>query len=120
MRFAQIARELREDTGLSQQKLADRLGVSSSGIARWELGQSEPGSQALITYAEFFGVSTDYLLGLEDDFGVKKIAPAKGESYSFRERELVDVYRMLDDEMRWSLLETWKPSYITPVKKHSK
>lgn len=76
MHFAQIAKELREDTGLSQQKLADKLGLSSSGIARWELGQSEPGSQALMIYAKYFGVSTDYLLGLEDDFGVKKIAPA--------------------------------------------
>lgn len=126
MHFAQIAKELREDTGLSQQKLADKLGLSSSGIARWELGQSEPGSQALMIYAKYFGVSTDYLLGLEDDFGVKKIAPATNtgnEGYSAEERQLIEIYRTLDNTMRetlWSLLNTWKPSYIPLIKKHSK
>ena len=39
MNFSKIAKELREEAGLSQQKLADKIGLSSSAIARWELGQ---------------------------------------------------------------------------------
>ena len=62
MNFSKIAKELREEAGLSQQKLADKIGLSSSAIARWELGQSEPGFNAILAYTKFFDVSADYLL----------------------------------------------------------
>lgn len=48
MNFAKTAKSLREETGLSQQKLADKLGISSSGIAHLELSESEPKSSTLI------------------------------------------------------------------------
>ena len=71
MRFAQIAKELREETGLSQVKLGEKLGISSSGIGHLEVGDCEPNSATLLAYAKFFNVSADYLLGLEDDFGAR-------------------------------------------------
>ncbi len=97
MNFSKIAKELREEAGLSQQKLADKIGLSSSAIARWELGQSEPGCNAILAYAKFFDVSADYLLGLEDDFGARTATNAApmGESLTTTERELIADFRRL-------------------------
>lgn len=63
MHFAQIAKDLREEAGLSQKALGLKLGISSSGIAHLELGERQPGSVTLLAYANFFGVSVDELLG---------------------------------------------------------
>lgn len=76
MSFAEIAKDLRAESGLSQMELSKKIGISSSGIGHLELGQREPGSNTLIAYSSYFGVTTDYLLGLEDDFGNKKPSPA--------------------------------------------
>lgn len=66
MKFAQIAKELREETGLSQKGLSEKLGISSSGIGHLELGEREPGSSTLLAYSKFFSVSIDELLGNEN------------------------------------------------------
>ena len=105
MNFAKIAKSLREETGLSQQKLADNLGISSSGIAHLELSESEPKSSTLIAYSKFFDVSTDYLLGLEDDFGTRTSAPMKiaslsSSNYSDEERRIIEEYRNLPESSK--------------------
>lgn len=43
----------------------------SVAVAKWELGKTEPTASALVSISKFFGVSTDYLLELEDEFGNK-------------------------------------------------
>lgn len=66
--FAERLKELRNDKGLSQEKLAKELNnkITSSAIAWWELGKRIPKFDAVILIAQYFGVSTDYLAGLED------------------------------------------------------
>lgn len=59
-------KELREERKLLQKQLAIELGVSQVTIARWETGNREPSIDMLIKIAKFFGVSIDYLAGLED------------------------------------------------------
>ena len=59
-------KELREDKKESQQKLAMLLNVSQTMISRYELGQAYPDVEMLITLAEHFGVSVDYLIGVSD------------------------------------------------------
>ncbi len=107
MNFSKIAKELREEAGLSQQKLADKIGLSSSAIARWELGQSEPGCNAILAYAKFFDVSADYLLNLEDDFGVRTAtAPAvMGDTNNTQERELLELFRTLSPYLQGLTME---------------
>ena len=57
-------KQLREKTGLSQAKLAKVLGgVSQPVIARYEAGDCFPSYSVLIKIADYFNVSTDYLLG---------------------------------------------------------
>jgi transcriptional regulator with XRE-family HTH domain len=55
--------KLRTDKGLSQYDLAKTLGLSRGQISNYELGSRQPDYATLSKIADFFGVSTDYLLG---------------------------------------------------------
>lgn len=66
MLFSKRLKELRQEKGLSQMELAVTLGISQSAIAKWELEKTEPTASAIITLANFFAVSTDYLLGVAE------------------------------------------------------
>lgn len=62
MSLAEKMIELRKQNGLSQQDLADRLGVSRQAISRWETGAVQPLADSVKSLAQVFQVSTDYLL----------------------------------------------------------
>lgn len=64
--FSERLRDLRQERGLGQIQLAKELDVGKSVISLWELGKCEPTLSKLIAMARFFGVSIDYLAGLED------------------------------------------------------
>jgi len=65
--FQTRLKELREAAGYkSQQALADALGTSQSTVGNWESGRRNPRHKTAIRLAQFFGVSVDYLLGLEE------------------------------------------------------
>ncbi len=66
MEFKDRIKELRISKNLSQQQLADKLGLSQSAVAKWELGKTEPTASAIIAVAKFFNETSDYVLGLED------------------------------------------------------
>ncbi len=57
---------LRESAGLSQMELSRKIDISQASIARYELNKTEPKASDIVKIAEFFGVSTDYLLGLSE------------------------------------------------------
>ena len=59
-------RDLREDHDKTQQDIADILGTSQTRYARYERGANELPLRHLLTLAEYYGVSTDYLLGRSD------------------------------------------------------
>ena len=58
--------ELRKQINLSQSELAKNIGASQKAIDFWEKGINEPKASYIISFAKFFDVSTDFLLGLED------------------------------------------------------
>lgn len=64
--FRNILKELREDKKLSQIQFAKEFNVSQTTVSGWETGYREPDYDTLIALAKYFGVTTDYLLGLED------------------------------------------------------
>lgn len=64
--FGERLRALRQERGLGQVKLAKEFDVGKSVISLWELGKCEPTLSKLIAIAEFFGVTLDYLAGLEE------------------------------------------------------
>ncbi|MBE6806665.1 MAG: helix-turn-helix transcriptional regulator [Ruminococcaceae bacterium] len=60
-------RELRKARGISQLKLAMDLNTNQNTISRYETGEREPGIAELITLADYFDVSIDYLLERTDN-----------------------------------------------------
>lgn len=60
-------RELRKKSRLSQQALADQIGVFRNTISNWETGYSQISLENAKNVAEYFGVTIDYLLGSESD-----------------------------------------------------
>ena len=64
--FGEKLKELRIENKLSQKKLAEELGYTQSMICFWEKGINEPTESAIRKTAIYFGVTSDYLLGLEE------------------------------------------------------
>lgn len=62
MNLAERIQQLRKARGLSQEKLAEQLGVSRQAVTKWENGQSTPDVDKIILMSDFFEVTTDYLL----------------------------------------------------------
>ena len=58
--------EMRMAMGWSQVDLAKRLGVAKQTISNWENVNIQPSIEMLVRVAKLFGVTTDYLLGLDD------------------------------------------------------
>src|SRR5258706_14755664 len=60
-------RKIREQMGLSQEDLGDRLGLGNRQIWRYEHNQTRPSSEVVAAIARALSVSADFLLGLSDN-----------------------------------------------------
>lgn len=67
---------LRKSRGISQEELADKIGVSRQAVSKWESGQNAPDLEKVVLLSDFFETSTDYLLK-----GVEPVKEA-GSKYS--------------------------------------
>lgn len=56
-------RELREQNDMTQDDLANRLGIKYQSVSRWERGIAYPATENLLAMAEIFHVSVDVILG---------------------------------------------------------
>lgn len=66
MDYKQRMRDLREDRDLKQRDVAEILGTSQTMYARYERGANELPIRHLLTLCRYYGVSSDYFLGLTD------------------------------------------------------
>ena len=66
MKLSEKILDLRKQHGMSQEDLAERLGISRQAISRWESGTVLPDSANVLQLSKLFGVTTDYLL--DDDY----------------------------------------------------
>ncbi len=64
--IAETIKLLREQTGITQSKLASKLNITRSSVNAWEMGISAPSMQYIVELANIFKVSTDYLLGVSN------------------------------------------------------
>lgn len=62
-----IFSELRYKAGLTQDELAQKLGISKGSVAMWETNKRTPSTGILVRLADLFGVTTDYLLGRSEN-----------------------------------------------------
>jgi transcriptional regulator with XRE-family HTH domain len=66
MNIADRIQNLRKVKGISQEELADKVGVSRQAVSKWEGEQSVPDLEKVIIMSEYFNVTTDYILkGIE-------------------------------------------------------
>jgi len=73
MNVADRIQNLRKSKGISQEELADKLGVSRQTVSKWESEQSVPDIDKVIIMSDYFEVTTDYILkGIETQKQVDK------------------------------------------------
>ncbi|MCH5180240.1 MAG: helix-turn-helix domain-containing protein [Erysipelotrichales bacterium] len=58
--------ELRKKSGLSQEELADKIGVSRQAVSKWERAEASPDTDNLIALANLYNISLDELIGKEE------------------------------------------------------
>lgn len=94
-------RLLREEKGLSQQKLADMLNISQQAIFKYEKTANEPDISTLIRLAEIFDVTVDYLIGNSDirERNVRRSAALLTE----QEAEHIRRWRTLPNKVKNSI-----------------
>lgn len=71
MEFAKRLEQLMKEKGITQMKLSQSIGYSQRAVSKWINGQAEPTATAIMLCANYFDVTSDYLLGLEDEMGAK-------------------------------------------------
>ena len=100
-------KELRLEKNLTQSEVAKAIGTSQRNIGRWENGENTPAAIYVKALAEFFCVSADYLLGLEDDFGVKVERHGKEpDALTTEERRLLEGYREINAAGKKLVMQT--------------
>lgn len=87
-------RDLREDLDLRQIDVANATGIDQKTLSNYETGKTNPDSYSIIKLADFFKVTTDYLLGysdydMKDDHDIKKILDNI-------EKEIMEIRRFLN------------------------
>ena len=89
-------RELRKERNVSQQKLAQALGVSRSTVAMWETGPNQPDYETLLRIADYFEVSTDYILERTKE----KISSPPSDPLSEEDAALLEAFHAASSETR--------------------
>ncbi|MGN1423542.1 MAG: helix-turn-helix domain-containing protein [Oscillospiraceae bacterium] len=64
--FSERLKQLRQEAGLTQQQLADKIWMTKASICYYEQGDRIPSPDVLVKLAKVFHVSTDHLLGIEE------------------------------------------------------
>lgn len=104
--FASKFRELKEEKGLKQTEIAQKLNTTQQTIGRWLKGYCEPDIENLIELAQLFNCSVDYLIGRESEDGIIVVS---GNELSKDEEHLLDITRQLppkEKDMVYRLAET--------------
>ena len=88
-KFNKILKKLRKDNNMTQKELADKLDIARTTLANYEQGTRFPDKETLLSIADFFDVSLDYLVGRSPADKIKKALSEDEELLEFWE-ELKD------------------------------
>ena len=92
----QRLREARQKNGLTQKYVAISVGVAPPTVSMWESGAKNPNRENLAKLSELYGVTVDYLMGIDAQ---------QSEAETAEERHLLQLYRSLNPEGKARLLE---------------
>lgn len=80
--------KFRQENGLSQEKLAEMLGISRQAVTKWESGKSNPDTENLLELARVFGVSVEELCG-------EKTAKAKPKNINYVPGHILALFSLM-------------------------
>ncbi len=98
---------LRQGNGLTQQNIADLLGITRGAYANIENGKREPDFAALFALADYFKVSIDYLLGRTEQKEPIPVSEDGPSETARRFMSLVDKLTPAQQELLLSQLQAW-------------
>lgn len=89
--FGDILRQLRNDKGLTQKQLADKLELSVTAVSKYELGTAYPPFEKMRGISAIFNVTMDYLYGMETSAAISTVNLSTKQA---------DILRSLADQFR--------------------
>ena len=92
MNIADKLKELLEEKSVTPYRVAKEIGVSQTTIKNWVTGYTAPKERHIKALADYFGITTDELLGKEKQ-------PTEGE-LSDEEKAMLDLFRQAGDDAR--------------------
>ncbi|MBQ9718921.1 MAG: helix-turn-helix domain-containing protein [Clostridia bacterium] len=95
MAFANIIKELRLKAGMTQDELAETLGITSQAISRWENGAATPDVPTITRLAYMFRVTSDYLLDIDSAHAELEIDEVLEKVWGMEKREAVETLHVL-------------------------
>ena len=108
--------ELRKQNNMSQEELAEKLGISRQSVSKWESGQSLPDIEKLPVLSDLFHVSIDYLV---KDNTLPVIQPAAAEAEEEKVPEDEEL-RYEDSRVRDERFRAWAGSSQSRANSHSR
>ncbi len=115
-------RSLRIGQSLTQKELASKINSTDKNIWAYENGIATPPAEIIVAYANYFQVTTDYLLGRSDDFGQVTVHPP-ASALSDEEKEVIRKYSSLNYPNRkliMQMLDTLTQSDSESISKKKK
>ena len=111
MEFKDVIKQLRKEKKLKQSDLADIFNVDRTAVGKWEQGKNKPNADTLVIIADYFGVSTDYLLGksgLRKEFSSNKKEPINTDGLSDNKRALIAFAETVPEDKAAMILQVMK------------
>lgn len=99
--ISQKIKALRLEKELKQKDVAKAINIATNTLSQFENNKGRPSLEVLTLLANFFEVSVDYLLGIEDDF----IKPEVQTTLSYREQKLLKAFNLLEDDEKDKIIE---------------
>ena len=75
--ISDVIRRLRRQRNITQEELAEAMGVTYQSVSRWENGQAYPDMELIPKIAGYFGITTDLLFGMDDESVGRRMAGAE-------------------------------------------
>lgn len=101
-----ILKKLRKEKGITQEELGKILGVTTSMVGMYETNARKPSYEVLLKMADYFGVSTDYLLGKSSDqkegemeTEIQLIQRAHKKMDAKQRKKMMDILKLTFEEL---------------------
>lgn len=99
--FIEILLKLINERGITKTKFLNDVGLNKSCILNWQQRGTIPNGEVLTLIANYFDVSTDYLLGKTDE----RKKPSPEPVLTEREKAILEIFRSLSEEKQDKLIE---------------